>query len=181
MRADLLPTTYQGCLIRVVQECAEVIQAITKLWQYGSTPTDHKTGITYDNVRDILNECNDILHAIEPIILYYRRMSVYSVLYHPDLPPAKEQDQMLRALVLSASKTIQAIINLQAYGELALGHFQGKSFSNRMVMLQYFQVIAADIATVQAYCKSFGTEIPMPDIPFSVIVDTGPLRHGGTL
>ena len=84
MREDLLPKTYEGALTRVVQEAAEVIQAITKLQQYGSVATDQKTGISYNNVMDMLTEFNDLEHAMTVIRGYHRLRGQFVPM--PDIP-----------------------------------------------------------------------------------------------
>lgn len=72
MRSDRLPNTYDEALTRIIQEAAEVIQAVTKLQQYGFVATDNKTGITYDNVVAMLSEFNDLEHAINTIRVHHK-------------------------------------------------------------------------------------------------------------
>ena len=52
-------------LIRCIEECSELQQAITKLQRFGSTPTAN--GITYDNVADIEREMIDIYRAMREL------------------------------------------------------------------------------------------------------------------
>ena len=85
MRADLLPKTYDKALIRVIQEAAEVIQVVTKLQQYGFTATDPKTGKSYDNVSDMLNEFNDLEHAINTIRKFHKEL-FHREVSMPDIP-----------------------------------------------------------------------------------------------
>lgn len=85
MRVDLLPTTFEGKLTKVIQESAEVIMAITKLQDFGEVATDSVTGITYNNVYDLLSEINDLEHALGRIKKHYkdRGLSV-NVAYPPE-------------------------------------------------------------------------------------------------
>jgi len=64
MREDLLPTTPTGRLIRLIQEAAEVQKAVTKLMIFGATATDPGTNKSYDNVKDLIDEMDDLTHAI---------------------------------------------------------------------------------------------------------------------
>lgn len=64
MRYDLLPTTYNGILIRLIEEASETIKAAAKIQRFGVIATDSKTGIKYDNVADLRSEINDLKHAI---------------------------------------------------------------------------------------------------------------------
>lgn len=64
MRSDPVPTDINGKMWRFAEEAGEVVKAISKFQRFGATPTDEKTGITYDNVRDMLAELNDLEHAM---------------------------------------------------------------------------------------------------------------------
>lgn len=64
MREDLIPTTAEGALVRVIEECAEVTKAYCKIQRFGDLAVDPVTGIAYDNVGDLLGELNDLEHAI---------------------------------------------------------------------------------------------------------------------
>ena len=64
MRADLLPTTWEGRLARVEEECGEVIKAIGKMHRFGRVATDPKTKKKYDNVADIMDEVSDLSDAV---------------------------------------------------------------------------------------------------------------------
>jgi len=85
MRNDLLPVTYEGALCRIIQECAEVIKTITKIQQYGFRATDDKTNITYDNLKDMFSEFNDLEHAIRSIREFHKDKHKYDVPM-PDTP-----------------------------------------------------------------------------------------------
>lgn len=66
-RVDLLPTTFDGKLDKLVEECGEFLQAYGKYRRFGSNPTDPKTGKQYDNVADMLLEICDIRDAVEAL------------------------------------------------------------------------------------------------------------------
>jgi hypothetical protein len=59
------PTTQGGKLAHAVQECAEVIQAATKLILFGEQATDPHTGIQYDNVAKLRAEMADLRGALD--------------------------------------------------------------------------------------------------------------------
>lgn len=65
MRTDLLPTTREGKLARVLEECGEVIQAYGKLLRFGETAVDPKTQITYDNTVDLTEELRHLQYALK--------------------------------------------------------------------------------------------------------------------
>jgi hypothetical protein len=65
MRVDLLPTTWDGRLARIEEECGETIKAIGKMHRFGRTATDPKTKIEYDNVSDLMAEIYDLRDAID--------------------------------------------------------------------------------------------------------------------
>ena len=85
MRQDLLPETYDLALVRVIQEGSEVTKAITKIQQYGLTATDPVTGISYDNLKDMLEEFNDLEHAMNTIREFHQRVHGV-VIPMPDIP-----------------------------------------------------------------------------------------------
>jgi NTP pyrophosphatase (non-canonical NTP hydrolase) len=64
MREDLLPTTLEGMLSRLVEETGEVLQVIGKIQRFGLYATDPKTGIKYDNATDLRRELADLRHAL---------------------------------------------------------------------------------------------------------------------
>jgi NTP pyrophosphatase (non-canonical NTP hydrolase) len=64
VRYDLLPITQADKIAYLIEECGEVLQVIGKLQRFGENPTDHKTGIKYDNIIDLLAELNDLERAI---------------------------------------------------------------------------------------------------------------------
>ena len=64
-RPDLMPTTFQGATLRVMEECGEVVQAACKMERFGFNPVDLKTGKSYNNVRDFFKECAEVINAIE--------------------------------------------------------------------------------------------------------------------
>lgn len=68
MREDLMPTTLEGKLTHLIQECAEVIQAVTKQQLFGWIATDPKTDIRYDNRIKLLEELQD-LHRVINLVL----------------------------------------------------------------------------------------------------------------
>lgn len=67
MRPDLLPTTIEGKLSHVVEECGEVLQCIGKWQRFGAQDTDRMTGITYDNAADVLLEMAQLVDAIKAV------------------------------------------------------------------------------------------------------------------
>jgi hypothetical protein len=64
MRADLMPTTREGKLARVLEECGEVVQAYGKLLRFGETATDYKTQKHYDNRADLIEEMRQLQQAL---------------------------------------------------------------------------------------------------------------------
>ena len=74
MREDLLRSDPQGIIIKTIQECSEVILTLTKLQTFGNVATDPKTNITYDNIKDVLDEVKDVEHAVSKLrkILDYK-------------------------------------------------------------------------------------------------------------
>jgi NTP pyrophosphatase (non-canonical NTP hydrolase) len=64
MREDLLPTTLDGKIAKVVEECGEVLHVIGKYGRHGWKPTDPKTGIQYNNLHDLGNELQDLNSSI---------------------------------------------------------------------------------------------------------------------
>lgn len=67
MHVDCLPTTQQGKLQRLVEECAEITKVIMKIERFGWTPTRALTQITYDNGADLKAELVDLKHAIAQV------------------------------------------------------------------------------------------------------------------
>ena len=64
MRLDLLPTTFDGKLDKVVEEAGEFLQAFGKYRRFGATPVDIKTDIKYDNIADMYRELQDLQMAV---------------------------------------------------------------------------------------------------------------------
>lgn len=69
MKTDLLPTTQEGRLDRIVEECAEVIQAICKGRRFGWDVHQYD-GVTYDNRAELDTELRDLVHAIGELRAY---------------------------------------------------------------------------------------------------------------
>ena len=67
MRVDLLPTTATGMLVHLIEECAEVQKAATKILRFGVEATDPKTGMHYDNAAALLDEMVDLTRALAAI------------------------------------------------------------------------------------------------------------------
>jgi len=65
MRIDLLPTSFDGRLARLVEETGEVLKVCGKILRFGKEAMDPKTNIKYDNVADLKEELQDLKHAIE--------------------------------------------------------------------------------------------------------------------
>lgn len=82
MRDDLIPTDAGGKIHHLSEECAElisalsdVIKAVSKYKRFGAKATDPKTGIEYDNVKDICSaltqvsdEFNDYANAVRNLL-----------------------------------------------------------------------------------------------------------------
>ncbi len=62
------PRSQSGKLAHVIQECAEVIQAATKLVLFGADATDPHTGIKYDNIAKLREEIDDLRGAIDRLL-----------------------------------------------------------------------------------------------------------------
>lgn len=67
MREDLLPTSFEGRLSRLVEECGEVLQAVGKIQRFGREAQDPVTKIKYDNVADLRQELVDLKDSIKQI------------------------------------------------------------------------------------------------------------------
>lgn len=70
-RADLLPTTFDGALAKLVEECGEVLQVVGKIGRHGVRAVDHKTRIEYDNGADLVREMIDVEEAIALVRFYF--------------------------------------------------------------------------------------------------------------
>lgn len=64
MRNDLLPTSFDGRLARLIEETAEVLKCIGKLQRFGKQAMDPVTNVKYDNEQDLRDELKDLKHAI---------------------------------------------------------------------------------------------------------------------
>lgn len=64
MIVDTRPMTLgeQERLVKLMQECAEVILAASKAWMYGWAPAH--AGVQYDNRADVMKELGDV-HNVE--------------------------------------------------------------------------------------------------------------------
>ncbi len=65
MNPRYLPTTLEGKISRIVEECAEVLKAIGKAQRFGLEKTGPAGG--FSNAAEILNECADLRHAISDV------------------------------------------------------------------------------------------------------------------
>jgi NTP pyrophosphatase (non-canonical NTP hydrolase) len=74
MRLDLMPTTFDGKLIKVVEEAGEFLQAYGKYVRFGPRPTDLMTDIKYDNIADMHRELQDLQFAVAFAIGAFARM-----------------------------------------------------------------------------------------------------------
>ena len=63
MDERLLPTTREGKLDRLIEECAEVIKAVTKGRRFGWWPPHSFDGVEYDNITHLEEELKDPEHA----------------------------------------------------------------------------------------------------------------------
>lgn len=62
-----LPTTREGKLERLIEECAEVIQAAQKLKRFGPGP-NVVNGVEYpDNIERLHDEMQDLDHALSQV------------------------------------------------------------------------------------------------------------------
>jgi hypothetical protein len=68
MREDLLPTTWEGKLARVIEETGEVLKAIGKLQRFGEYATDPVTKIQYQNKQDMFCEIFDLQSALQELV-----------------------------------------------------------------------------------------------------------------
>ena len=62
-REDLLPTTLEGKIAKVVEEAGEVLQAIGKSQRHGFFAIDPMTKIHYDNRADLIVEMTQLREA----------------------------------------------------------------------------------------------------------------------
>jgi len=67
MRSDLLPTSFDGRIARLIEEAAEVLKCIGKLQRFGKQAIDPTTNIKYDNEKDLKDELQDLKHAIQEL------------------------------------------------------------------------------------------------------------------
>lgn len=65
MRLDLLPSSLEGSLARLIEECGETLKAVGKLQRFGLKATDPLTKIEYDNVAKLHSEIDHLQHAIK--------------------------------------------------------------------------------------------------------------------
>jgi hypothetical protein len=167
MREDLLPTSYSGCLTRLIEESSEAIQAIAKIHQYGPRPTDAKTGIGYDNVRDMLGEFNDIEHAARSIVTYYQHRHIASDdHYHASTVRDTTEEAAQLRILAKAATTIHAAVILRQWGDC--GH--DTTNNSILILLSNIHAFTAEIAALRVYYKSFGIEVVASTIPHTVIV-----------
>ena len=67
MNEQFLPTTREGKLERLVEECAEVIQAVQKLKRFGPGPNMVDGKEFPDNIDHLLDEMKDLEHALAQV------------------------------------------------------------------------------------------------------------------
>ncbi len=72
-RPDLLPWDLEGKLAHYIEEVGESLKAIGKFNRFGPTPTDSKTGSTYDNIADILLELDDVIFTATKLNAQFRK------------------------------------------------------------------------------------------------------------
>lgn len=63
-RPELIQHNFDGIIALLIEECGEVIQAIGKLNRFGKHAKDPRTGIEYDNVKNLEEELEDLETAI---------------------------------------------------------------------------------------------------------------------
>ncbi len=122
MRNDLIRTDYESMIIRVIQESAEVIHAITKFQQYGPIAIDDKTGIIYNNSTQLLSELDDVEHAMLVLLKYLTIHTNTSNIEAPSYPTVQSANGQitlyLHSILVAATNTIWTCINTQALIEL---------------------------------------------------------------
>lgn len=59
------PDDLNGNFAHVMQECGELIQAITKFQMYGAQATDPHTGRKYNNEAHVIAEMQDVERAMQ--------------------------------------------------------------------------------------------------------------------
>ena len=67
MDERLLPTTREGKLERLIEECAEVIQAVQKLKRFGPGPNVFDGKEYPDNIERLHEEMRDLEHAMSSV------------------------------------------------------------------------------------------------------------------
>ncbi len=71
MREDLLPTSFEGRVARIIEESAEVLKCIGKLQRFGKQAQDPVTKIKYNNEDDLREELKHLKHAISSLEDWY--------------------------------------------------------------------------------------------------------------
>jgi hypothetical protein len=56
-----------GWCNQLIEECAELILALRKMDRFGPVATDPTTGITHNNVQQVIAEMNDVRRALAAV------------------------------------------------------------------------------------------------------------------
>lgn len=158
MRQDSIPKDYHGAHIRVISECAELVQAYAELT---ASSSDH-------TLRAVLLEMNDFEHAVWALEIYY---NTYQGKMAPPIVSPAPLIPDLRTLITLSMILIHNITKLQLYGEVALDVQTGRIYDNTTAMLVGFQMMRAFLCVAKEHYRKDYPEIdePMSSIPIPVI------------
>ncbi len=159
MKAEFLSRTYQGCLVRVIQEGAEVIMALTKLWQYGEIATDPTTGIVYHNVKTLLSEFHDLQHAIAAIVNHFKKQHlVGGAARHHSLTGNARFGQLIADISLMNALCTAVFTNEYANVD-------------RLQLLKKFAAVNLQINTLRTIYNVNGHVVAIPTTPVVEVID----------
>jgi hypothetical protein len=66
---------YGSASIKVIEECSELVKELCKIERFGFFAKDPLTGIEYNNVEATKKEADDVIEAIEKLMIELRQVS----------------------------------------------------------------------------------------------------------